>query len=634
MVDLLPIPNSIDFSTGYLRRSKEIDSVQVSAPARILRAVARMPLAGFPIAVAIAETTSEQPRLNDSYAYRLVVNETGVRIGADTQWGALAALVTLVQLTSDDTVPCCTINDAPRFQWRGLMVDVARHFISLETLRRTLDTMGYFKLNVLHLHLSDDQAFRFRGTTLPELASAEHYTADELTALVAHAADRGIRIVPELDVPGHTTSWLVVHPEWGSGGDVSASSAFGPHETVLDPTRSDVMDALGRIFGEIAEVFPDQYIHFGGDEVQSNEWRKSAAIRNYMRSQKIDDESSLQADFNRRLIVGLERFGKKPVGWDEILHPSLPENVVIQCWRGMRGRDEALQAGYDCVISAPYYLDLFMPAGVHYQYDPEAEGEDLERLDDRLQDDSRFAHVVGGIGWGKGFADYPELARPGPGKVLGAEACIWTELVTDELLDRRVWSRMPAIAERFWSDRGVRDELDMYRRLERQFVRLEQLFGVDAMTNRDMLEAPGLEPLIDMLEPVKGYTRILGEELSTARKEGRDVTQITRPYDTVTLLNRVVDRIAPESAASRHFGTALEEGEDTTRWTAGWRDQYRTLLGVLPQRPELGELKAASRALAKVADTVDAGGKIDPALAGPFGEYVLPVVFTILTHES
>ena len=146
----------------------------------------------------------------------------------------------------------------------------------------------------------------------------------------------------------------------------------------------------------------------------------------------------------------------------------------------------------------------------------------------------------------------------------------------------------------------------MYRRLERQLVRLEQLFGVNAMTNRDMLEAPGLEPLIDMLEPVKGYTRILGEELSTARKEGRDVTQITRPYDTVTLLNRVVDRIAPESAASRHFGTALEEGEDTTRWTAGWRDQYRTLLGVLPKRPELGELKAASRALAKVADTAGA----------------------------
>ncbi len=584
--------------------------------------------------VSIAETTSECPRLNDSYAYRLVVKETGVQIGADTQWGALAALITLVQLISDDTVPCCTVNDAPRFQWRGLMVDVARHFISLGTLRRTLDAMSYFKLNVLHLHLSDDQAFRFRGTALPELASAEHYTADELAALVVYGADRGIRIVPELDVPGHTTSWLVVHPEWGSGGEVSASSAFGPHETVLDPARSDVMDVLGRIFGEIAEVFPDQYLHFGGDEVQSDEWRNSAAIQNYMRSSKIDDMGGLQADFNRRLILGLEGFGKKPMGWDEILHPTLPDNVVIQCWRGLRGRDEALRAGYDCVISAPYYLDLFMPAGVHYQYDPEAEGEDLAGLDDRVQSDLRFAHVVGDIGWGKGFVDYPELDRSGPGKVLGAEACIWTELVTDELLDRRVWSRMPAIAERFWSDRRVRDEADMYRRLEHHLLRLEQLFGVDATNNRDMLDAPGLEPLIDMLEPVKGYTRILGEELSTARKEGRDVTKIKRPYDTGTLLNRVVDRLAPESAASRQFGRAIEEGEDTKGWTAGWRDQHRILLELLPKRPELGELKAVSRALAEVADAVDGGGKVDPALAGPFGEYLLPVVFLILTHES
>ena len=115
------------------------------------------------------------------------------------------------------------------------------------------------------------------------MASDEHYTASDLAALVAYAADRGVRIVPELDVPGHTTSWLVTHPEWGAGGEVSASSTFGPHETVLDPTRSELMDALGRIFGEIAEVFPDPYVHFGGDEVRSNEWQCSAAIQDYMR---------------------------------------------------------------------------------------------------------------------------------------------------------------------------------------------------------------------------------------------------------------------------------------------------------------------------------------------------------------
>ena len=441
MVDLLPMPMSIQSGDGYLRRSKEnVSSEQVRAPGRVLRAVARLPLAGFPIEVEIVESTAEQPRLNDSYAYGLVVSETGVRIEADTQWGALAALTTLTQLTSDDSIPCCAITDAPRFQWRGLMVDVARHYISLKTLRRTLDAMGYFKLNVLHIHLSDDQAFRYRGTLFPEMASAEHYTASDLAALVAYAADRGVRIVPELDVPGHTTSWLVTHPEWGAGGEVSASSTFGPHETVLDPTRSELMDALGRIFGEIAEVFPDPYVHFGGDEVRSSEWQGSAAIQDYMRTQKIDDINGLQADFNRRLVSMLRDLGKKPAGWDEILHPNLPDNVVIQCWRGMFGRDEALRAGYDCVVSAPYYLDLFMPAGVHYRYDPEATTADLAGIDGQLRNDSRFAHVVGDIGWGKGFTDYPELETSKKGRVLGAEACIWTELVSDELFDRRVWT--------------------------------------------------------------------------------------------------------------------------------------------------------------------------------------------------
>ncbi|MCH2336603.1 MAG: beta-N-acetylhexosaminidase [Pseudomonadales bacterium] len=635
MVDLLPMPTSIQSGDGCLRRSKEnVSSEQVRAPGRVLRAVARLSLAGFPIEVEIGETTAEQPRLGDSYAYRLDVSETRVRIEADTQWGALAALTTLTQLTHDDLIPCCAISDAPRFQWRGLMVDVARHYISLETLRRTLDAMGYFKLNVLHIHLSDDQAFRYSGTLFPEMASAEHYTASDLAALVAYAADRGVRIVPELDVPGHTTSWLVTHPEWGAGGEVSASSAFGPHETVLDPTGSELMDALGHIFGEIAEVFPDPYVHFGGDEVRSNEWQGSAAIQDYMRTQKIDDVNGLQADFNRRLVSMLGGLGKKPVGWDEILHPNLPDNVVIQCWRGMFGRDEALQAGYDCVISAPYYLDLFMPAGVHYRYDPEETKADLARIDEQLRNDSRFAHVVGDIGWGKGFTDYPKLETAKKGRVLGAEACIWTELVSDELFDRRVWSRMPAIAERFWSDREVRDEGDMYRRLELHHARLEQHCGVDAVTDRDMLRVLGLEPLIDMLEPVKGYTRVLGEELSTARGQGRDVTQIKRPYTADTLLDRVIDRIGPESTATRRFVSALEVGEDTTGWTSGWREQHRILMGLLSQRPELAELEEASRALAELADIVDAGGEVSPALAGPYGEYLLPAVFAVSAHDS
>ena len=217
----------------------------------------------------IRDRTRKTPALADSYAYQVAVDDR-VRIAATTEWGALAGLATLTQLGANGRIDVAAIRDEPRFPWRGLMIDTVRHFISMGSLRRSVDAMSFYKLNVLHLHLTDDQGFRFQSEAYPELASPDAYSLAELSELVDYAADRGVRVVPELDVPGHATSWLAAHPEWGVASRVPVSGpsiSFGVHRACLDPDNPAVMDAVRVLLGELAGVFPDECIHFGGDEV-------------------------------------------------------------------------------------------------------------------------------------------------------------------------------------------------------------------------------------------------------------------------------------------------------------------------------------------------------------------------------
>ena len=574
----------------------------------------------------VSGAAAEYPALGDDERYRMEVAPGRIVVEAPTEWGVLRALATLAQLVGrygeGHGIPHCEIEDAPRFPWRGLMIDTARHFISIGTLERTLDVMEFYKLNVLHLHLSDDQGFRFLSAAYPELADRRaHYTREELSSLVRRAAARGIRVIPELDVPGHSASWLAAHPEWGLGEPISAvSTRFGVHACCLDPDNQAAVHTVATLFGELAGVFPDSHAHFGGDEVTLPDGR---------------DAGAMQAAFNSRIADILHGLGKSPVGWDEVIQPDLPRSVVIQSWRGAVARRRALDAGFDTVHSAPYYLDLFYPADLHYAFDPETDaGVDLS-------EDPRLAHVRDGL---LALSRYWETRTggtggPGGGRVLGGEACLWTELVTDELLDTRLWSRMPAIAERFWSPADVRDTDDMYRRLAATRATLAQTGVVDPVRDlRQRLtrsglsddDARGLMPLMEMLEPVKWYARLLGS--STPGEVGGD-----RPYDANTPLDRVVDFIPPESLAARRLAEARDE-DLLQEIIAGWRSQ-RDRVERCSRQGIVQELTGVSQMLSCLAEQLDAHlhgreARVPDAAFEPHGEYMLPVALHLADRFS
>ena len=607
MSALLPWPAEV--VPGPLRRlRREPNVVPGPCTARLKRAVDRLPPMGLALDFEIVEGARGAPALTDSYAYRMVVSDR-VLIAAATEWGALAGLATLVQLGAPGSIDVAAVRDEPRYPWRGLMIDTVRHFIGLDTLRRTVDAMWFYKLNVLHLHLTDDQGFRFRSDAYPELASPEAYSMAELAGLVAYAADRGVRVVPELDVPGHAASWLAAHPEWALAGSAAVSGPskrFGVHSACLDPENRAALAAIAVLLGELAAVFPDECIHFGGDEV--------AGL-----------DASVQHRFHGAVVDRLAALGKRAIGWDECLSATLPARTVVQAWRGAGARDAAVAAGYDCVVSSPYYLDLFYPADVHYAADP---GGDLVATEEALVRHPRLRHVADGLAWMARFAEFPDLPGRGNGRILGGEACLWSELVTDELLDTRLWSRMPAVAERLWriDVDPSRDVDGFYERMAATRSVLDGL-GIVREDRAPLDSASGIRPLIEMLEPVKWYRRLLGTGEYERRINGIGGSADARPYDALTPLDRIVDRLAPESLASRRAEADLAKGAPMDAWTTGWRSQR----AVLAREPALeAELGAASEALAALADVVDGNVAADPAtLAGPFGEYLLPVAYAV-----
>ncbi len=589
---------------------------------------------GVPMEIDCAAAGATYPDLGDDESYVLNVSATGVLVQANTEWGVLRALASLAQLSAaGDHLPGVVIADTPRFPWRGLMIDVARHYIAPATLERTLDAMALYKLNVLHLHLTDDQAFRFDSRSFPELAAqgaaGAFYTHAELTGLVGYAADLGIRVVPEIDVPGHTTSWLSAHPEWGAVPEFAPPSPrFGVHEACLDPAREEVYSALGGLFDDLVAIFPDRFIHIGGDEVNPRWWQDSPAVAAFMQRLGVADIPALQNLFNERLADLLHERGRTLLGWDEIAHGDLPRTSVVQSWRGGPSRDRAVAQGFDCVFSAGYYLDFFYPADLHYRYDPQASAQELLELDAAVRADARLAHVRDGLGWAMDFAAHAAVDAPShsttPGNVLGGEACSWSELVTDELLEVRIWSRLPALAERFWSPRSTTDVDDMYRRLAVQPPLLAAFAAVDLPAREEALfatlgvdasELAQLRDLLDALEPVKWYARLLGAAALRARVAGSSA-RVERPYSVGTPLNRVVDYIAPASAwvvtfdAAVHTLLATPENAAARTLIADaavrWRRQRPLVDSLAMRNPAIGELRGLSQRLYALADVVEA----------------------------
>jgi hexosaminidase len=484
-------------------------------------------------------------------SYRLRITDESIHLQAESIKGALHGITTLAQLRNGTTIPCCEITDAPRYPWRGLMLDPARHFLPIDLIESVVEGLAALKMNVLHLHLSDDQGFRFESKAHAGLASPDHYTQAELKSLVEFAADRGVRIVPEFDVPGHVTSWLVAYPAWGNR-PTRTTTRFGVHPGCLNPTDEGVYTALEALFDEVCAVFPDPCIHIGGDEVHSSWWKEDPAVQSFMRANDLADSAALQAHFTGRIVAMLKARGRTAIGWDEVLHPALPEGVIVQSWRGATARDRCLHAGHDCIVSSGFYLDLFYPGSVHRAYQPDAHEAELLRQEDHLLGDDRFAHVAEGMKWTHVWRSVPSAGKGRePGKVLGGEACLWGELVDANTLDGRLWSRLPDIAECFWAEHPEEDDEALRSRwpgIVREHINL----------NWRKLAALAVDELIlegfELCEPVKWYARLLGDVALNARIQGREMPQ-ARPYGTETSLDRVVDFLLPESLLCRDVRT-------------------------------------------------------------------------------
>jgi len=342
------------------------------------------------------------PTLGDDESYQLQINpgtspansaatqQTSpnaiIQLSAKTSTGVLYGLMTLSQLLRCEQgaavcqVPAVRISDQPRFGWRGLLLDSARRFIPLADIRRTLDGMAAAKLNVLHWHLTDDQAWRLESTAYPKLqqhsAQGEYYRQQEVRALVQYAAARGIRVVPELDVPGHAWAIGQAYPEllaWPDGEAVKVlppQRGFGVFPAVLDPSKPAVWQFLTTLIQEWTALFPDAYLHIGGDEVKPDHWLASSAVRAYMATHQLADAPALQAFFNRQLADLLLKAKRHMVGWDEILHPDLPAGTVVQSWQGQDALGAAVRAGHPALLSAGFYVDMPQHAAYHWRNDP------------------------------------------------------------------------------------------------------------------------------------------------------------------------------------------------------------------------------------------------------------------------
>jgi hexosaminidase len=505
-------------------------------------------------------------KLGVDESYELTINESKATLTAPTWLGILHGLHTFLQLVqitpTGFAAPAVTIKDQPRFPWRGTLIDVSRHFIPIDVLKRNLDGMAAVKMNVLHWHLSDDQGFRVESKVFPKLtgmgSDGMFYTQDQIRDLIAYAHDRGIRVMPEFDIPGHSRSWFIGYPELSSGAGPYTLEGGGPGpyiDPIMDPTKESTYKFLEKFIAEMAKLFPDAYFHIGGDEVDGKQWDANPQIQAFIHAHGMKNNQDLQAYFNQRLEKIVAKNHKTMVGWDEILHPDLPKTIVVQSWRGQASLAAAAKQGYRGLLSFGYYLDLMWPAARHYAVDP---------MSDAAAD----------------------LTPQEKSLILGGESCQWAEWVTPENIDSHIWPRNAVIAERLWSPQEVKDVASMYTRMNAVSYDLEWLGLTHNSARAHMMQRmvgnsdiAALRVLADVVEPVKDYNRW---------------DDAKGPIDFHAPLMRMIDAVSPESDTARRFSDLVQTftqsgykdqaAETQIRmWLTTWRDNDAKLHPLLAQ---------------------------------------------------
>ncbi|MFC0049372.1 beta-N-acetylhexosaminidase [Rheinheimera tilapiae] len=717
---LVPIPKSLGIAVegpGQLAQSAALQLLAQFQPQLQLRQVEA---AQAQLQIRVRQSI-QMPGPDDDESYQLEINKDRINLNAPSSTGMLYGLMALSQLIRCDssatagvcTVPTVTIRDQPRFRWRGLLLDSARRFIPLADIRRTLDGMAAAKLNVLHWHLTDDQGWRIESKAYPKLhqlaSQGQFYTQAEVQQLVAYAAARGIRVVPELDLPGHASAIGMAYPELLAWPDavqdqqglkpLPAERRFGVFTPVLDISSAATWQFIQALVAEWRQMFPDPYLHIGGDEVKADHWLANSKIQRLMQQQQLADGHALQAYFNQQLAHLLQQQQRRMIGWDETLHPALPQTTLVQSWQGQDALGAAVRAGHPALLSAGFYLDMPQPAAYHWQNDPllvtapltvPADkkqqlqfGYNLQRLNGKAVTGTVRLYQTKNGQWqgslaatGRGVVpaqvrvwlvtpgagalqvrvdadnylgpvqlrfnlqsgapaqalalignhSYPLELRAEPYQALaatpaltaaqqqllwGGEAALWTELVSPDLLDTKLWPRLFVVAERFWSPAGSQhiatlpsrlQQMDDYALqiglLHRQQAQASlQQWATRVLTGGSTALTPAqfqaLQDFSQYLQPLHYYGR---HHLKTAA--GR--------YHLDEPLNQLADALLLEPpvllALQQSFAAApaCQLPTDWSVWQRAFTQQQQLLSPIATGSPELKRLLAQQQQFSRI----------------------------------
>jgi hexosaminidase len=609
-LDLMPWPKNIDITNGTFALSKNFkvnitgnpDARLFSAATRFLRRLDGR--TGLFFELGFVTKINEVPEaqlqinclrsgiigINENESYHLSIDSTKIVINAETDLGAMHALETVLQLLQNDSksfyFPSVNIADSPRFTWRGLMIDAARHFQPVDVIKRNLDAMAAMKMNVFHWHLADDQGWRIEMKSLPklnELASdGDYYTQEEIKGIVSYAGDRGILVIPEIDVPGHASALLSVFPDIGSKidngvGSYSVQRGSGIFNATLDPSNPETYKLINTIFDEVCPLFSGNYFHIGGDENNGKEWNANPKIQEFKKVHNLANNHDLQTYFNMKLVPMLKKHGKNVMGWEEIMTKDMSKDAIIHAWRGTNEGQAsggslitAAKNGYKTVLSNGYYIDLMLSLESHYKNDPIPKNSILSP---------------------------EEKAR-----ILGGEAAMWSELVSPLNIDSRIWPRTAAIAERLWSNESVTNMVSLRKRLKTVSYRLEEL-GITHIRNKEVIlrnisnnqNTEALNAFSNICEPLKNYTRNGGG------KKYKMFSPLTLFADACS--SDASDAIDFDEAVTTYLNeNSIKNQDEVTRFFKKWIDVNSDLVRLSSDAPLIQPILPLSKSLSTLSE--------------------------------
>ena len=398
--------------------------------------------------------------------YDLVINKNFILIKGSDREGLIHGVYSLIQLiprssgVNDSKLACVKINDYPKFKWRGLLLDCCRHFMSIDFVKRYIDLLAYHKMNVLHWHLTEDQGWRIEIDKYPKLTDigawrkekdgsiyGGFYTKEQIKEVVDYAYKRGVNIVPEIELPGHSVAALAAYPKYScTGGPFEVEKNWGVFKDIYCAGNDSTFVFLENVLDEIIELFPSKYIHIGGDEAPKYRWENCSKCKKRIQDENIQDTHELQSYFIQRIENYISSKGKKLIGWDEILEGGLANNATVQSWRGFEGALEAVKTGHDAIVS---------PTS-HAYFDYDLDAIDLEKV-------YNFDPIPVGIPSDK------------VKHIIGGECNMWSERAPQNTVDSKVFPRLLAMSEVLWDYPTIRDYNLFYERVQTHYKRLDVL---------------------------------------------------------------------------------------------------------------------------------------------------------------